>query len=58
MVSLADHSGETSTQIPICALDPTLMVPQAFFAWGAAIEGAEEIKTGSMARLLPRRVGA
>jgi len=32
--------------------------PPAFFAWGAAIEGAGEIKTGSMARLLPRRVGA
>ncbi len=32
MVSLADHSGETSTQVPICALDPTSMVPPAFFA--------------------------
>ena len=57
MVSLADHSGATSTQAQF-APSSDINGPPAFFAWGAAIEGAGEIKTGSMARLLPRRVGA
>jgi hypothetical protein len=32
------------------------MVPAAFFAKDAAVEGAGEIWIASMARLLPRRV--